>query len=51
MNFVISNYSTTAVSSIIMMVVVIGLMFYIIREPSKGDTEKSESSSGNHGSH
>ncbi len=45
MDFVISNYSTTAVSSIIMMIVVIGLMAYIIREPSKGGEEKKESSS------
>ncbi|MBI5073474.1 hypothetical protein HZA99_06680 [Candidatus Woesearchaeota archaeon] len=52
MEFVIGNYSTTAVSSIIMMIVVIGLMIYIIREPSRGGEEKKESSSsGNHGSH
>lgn len=53
MEFVIGNYSTTAVSSIIMMIVVIGLMLYIIREPSKGSGEekKESSSSGNHGTH
>ncbi len=31
--FIVNNYNTTAVSSIILMIVVIGLMLYIIREP------------------
>ncbi len=48
MDFVIENYSTTAVSSIIMMIVVIGFMLYIIREPSKGGAEKTESHTEKH---
>ncbi len=50
MEFLVNNYSTTAVSSVVMMIVVIGFMIYIIKEPSKGaanSREKSEISSEN----
>ena len=50
MEFLVDNYSTTAVSSIILMIVVLGFMFYIIREPSKGGKEE-HSKSESHGSH
>jgi hypothetical protein len=36
LEFVVDNFSTTAVSSIILMIVVIGFMLYIIKEPNKG---------------
>lgn len=45
MLFLIKNYSTTAVSSIVLMIVVIGFMIYIIKEPKK---EKSEAKSESH---
>ena len=42
LEFVVDNFSTTAVSSIILMIVVIGFMLYIIKEPSKGGGAKEE---------
>ena len=42
LEFVVDNFSTTAVSSIILMIVVIGFMMYIIKEPSKGGGAKEE---------
>ncbi|MEK6867384.1 MAG: hypothetical protein AABX98_01040 [Nanoarchaeota archaeon] len=49
LEFVVDNFSTTAVSSIILMIVVIGFMLYIIREPSKGGgSGESKSKSAEH---
>lgn len=49
MEFVMSNYSTTAVSSIIMMIVVIGFMLYVIKEPGKGSGDgESKSKAAEH---
>lgn len=42
MEFLVNNYNTTAVSSIVMMIVVIGFMVYIIREPKRGSEEHKE---------
>ena len=42
LEFVVDNFSTTAVSSIILMIVVIGFMLYIIREPSKGGPKEEK---------
>ncbi|PIN77682.1 hypothetical protein COV16_06585 [Candidatus Woesearchaeota archaeon CG10_big_fil_rev_8_21_14_0_10_34_8] len=41
MEFLARNYNTTAVSSIVLMVVVVGFMLYIIREP-KAKKEESK---------
>ena len=41
-NFVIYNFRTTAVSSIVLLVVVIGFMFLIIREPNKDSVPKTK---------
>jgi hypothetical protein len=34
LDFLVNNYSTTAVSSIVLMIIVIGFMLYIIRDPN-----------------
>lgn len=38
--FVVYNFRTTAVSSVIMVIVIIAFLMYIIREPSKGEGSK-----------
>ncbi len=49
LEFVIDNFTTTAVSSIILMIVVIGFMLYVIREPSKGSgSGESKTKSAEH---
>lgn len=48
--FVVYNFRTTAVSSIIMVIVILGFLMYIIREPSKGGSKK-EAASKDHESH
>lgn len=40
MEFIVRNYSTTAVSSIILLIVVIGFILYIIKEPRKEKKEE-----------
>ncbi len=43
MEFIARNYSTTALSSIILMIVVVGFMLYVIREPQSAKKEAKES--------
>ncbi len=50
LEFIVNNFTTTAVSSIILMIVVIGFMVYIIKEPTKG-TAKEEKSAGKNEAH
>ncbi len=51
MEFLLDNYSTTAVSSVVMMIIVIGFMAYIIREPRKGGEHKEENKKSSGSSH
>lgn len=42
MEFIAKNYSTTALSSIILMIVVVGFMLYVIREPKSAKKEAKD---------
>jgi hypothetical membrane protein len=42
-DFILNNYNTAAVSSIILMVIVIGFMLYIIRDPSGAKKAEKDS--------
>ncbi|MFH1174066.1 MAG: hypothetical protein V1725_02980 [archaeon] len=41
-NYLISNWSSTAVASIVLVIVMVGVMFYVVKEPAKEEKKEGE---------
>jgi hypothetical protein len=41
-NYLVDNWSSTAVASIVLVIVMVGVMFYVVKEPGKQDKKEGE---------